>query len=610
MINFPKLLFIMSIKTSILIFIILTVKFLFNRFFTAKTHYVIWFLLFISLTIPYTPKSILSIYNISKYFNQNVSISNTQLGQSTIFNSTNIINNNNDKSSLENNQSISKERETIFIATNQNKNIFNFITTLYKSKTLTNIFVYIWLIGFLFLTFNIFIKTIKFGKLIHMEKEILDTKKISLLNKCKKTLSINKNIKLLKTNLFSTPSLIGLVYPKILLPNELLWKFNDEKLELILLHELSHLKRKDLLMNWIILIYQLIYWFNPIVWIGFYKMKNDMELACDAFVLKHLEKEKHISYGRVIIDLLEYFSKDHHMLVSTNILKNKHEVKRRIIMIKKFSKTSCQLTLISFLLISLVGCSSITSMSNHVTASSTVISTLESNNPPTKTIEKSTKEIFIENSNGYISVTDSQKIVNNKSDILGKDYEYIRKIIGSPYVKTYYVNTKNLTPDEILKNSSTESIYPIYNEEESSALYIFIENDKITNIKIDEFSGLPSNTWKISDYKVNLYEYQFGSNLDDKDLPDLTALKKEFIGKSLSDFRNKFTLTHYSAEAFNKKGNLQLSIYPIVRKDSASPLGGIYILSENNIIKNIKIDRAVLQFEQLDEHFSLTTKSN
>lgn len=608
MIHFTKLLFIMSIKTSILILIILTVKFLFNRLFTGRTHYIIWFLLFISLTIPYTPESNLSIYNISKYFNQNVSISNTQLDQNAFFNNTNIINNNGDKSYFENNQSIPKENR--FIATNENKTIFNFITTISKSKTLANIFAYIWLIGFLLLSFNVFIKTIKFGKLIHMEKEILDTKKILLLNKCKKTLSINKNVKLVKTNFFSTPSLVGLVYPKILLPKELLCKFNDDKLELILLHELSHLKRKDLLMNWFILIYQLIYWFNPIVWIGFYKMKNDMELACDAFVLRHLEKEKHISYGRVIIDFLEYFSKDHHIPVSTNILKNKNEVKRRIIMIKKFSKTSCQFTLISFLLISLVGCSSITSMSSFVSAPSTVSSTPKSNTLPTKTVEKTTEEVPIENSNGYISLSDSQQIVNNKSDILGKDYEYIRKIIGSPYVKTYYVNTKNLTADEILKNSSTESIYPIYNEEESSALYIFIENDKITNIKTDEFSGLPCNTWKDSDYKVNFFEYQFGSDIDDKDLTVLSELKKEFIGKSLSDFRNKFTLTHYSAEAFNKKGNLQLSIYPIVSKDSASPIGGIYILSENNIIKNIKIDRAVLQFEQLDEHFSLITQNN
>ncbi len=592
MINFTKFLFLMSLKTSILILIISTIKFLFNTFFTAKTHYIIWFLLFVSLTVPYTIQSSISIYNIPKYFSQNKSISKMQLNENSFLIDVNRYNNVIKHSYL--NNSKSKEKEGTFITTKENQNTFNIL------DMLKNVFAYTWLLGFLSLSRIVFIKTIRSNKLICMEESILDTQKLYLLNKCKELLGINQNLRLVKTTNFSTPSLVGIFSPKILLPEEILCNFNDEKLELILLHELSHLKRKDILMNWIILIYQLIYWFNPIIWIGFYKMKNDMEIACDACVLNNLKKEKHIFYGKVIIDLLDYISKPSWVPVSTNILKNKYELKRRIIMIKKFNKTSYKLTLISFLLIALVGCSSISDPENNT------------NPTPSEISQQNTQEIVEQNNEYYINLSDAQKILNDKSNIIGKDYGYVWAILKTPYINTYYVNTKGLTSDEILSNLSNETIYPIKNNEESSALYLFMENDKIVDIKIDEFSGIPSNTWKDSDYKVNFYT---SGDIDKKDLPDLekdsdlAKFKKEFLNKSLYDFKNKFALTHGSNEAFNKEGDLKLTVYPIISKDMPSPFVGIYILSENDIIKNIKIDRANLQLDRLGEHFSLTNKS-
>ncbi|WFD10197.1 M56 family metallopeptidase [Tepidibacter hydrothermalis] len=594
MINFTNILFIMSLKTSILILIILTVKFLFNKFFTAQTHYIIWFLLFISLTVPYTVQSNISIYNVPKYFTQNKYISKAQFNYNNSSSNINNYNNFIRYPYLNNNKSISKEKDTTSTTAKENQNTFNIF------ESLKNIFTYIWLLGFLLLSFIVFIKTIRSNKLIRMEEDILDTQKLSILNNCKELLGIKQNLRLIKTTKFSTPSLVGIFSPRILLPEKILYRFDNEQLELILLHELSHLKRKDILMNWIILIYQLIYWFNPIIWIGFYKMKNDMEVACDAHVLNNLKKEKHIFYGKIIIDLLDYISKPSFIPVSTNILENKYELKRRIVMIKKFKKTSYKLTFISFLLIALVGCSSISEPENNTNPTPNEISEQE----PRKTIGQ--------NDEYPLGLPDAKKILNNKNWIIGKDYEFIWKTLGTPYINTYYVNTKGLSSDEILNNLSNETIYPIKSDEDSSALYVFMENDKIVDMKIDEFSGIPSNTWKDSDYKVNFYT---SGDIDKKDLPylekdsNLSKFKKEFLNKPLSDLKNKFNLTHGASEAFNKKDNLKLTVYPIIGKDITSPFAGIYVLSENNIIKDIKIDRANLQLERLDEHFSLTNKS-
>lgn len=594
MVYSTNILFIMSLKTSVLILIILTIKSIFNKFFTAQTHYIIWFLLFISLTVPYTVQSNISIYNIPKYFTQNKYISKVQLSDNNFSSN---INNYNDiirYPYLDNNKSISKEKDITSTTAKENQNTFNIF------ESLKNIFVYIWLLGFLLLSFIVFIKTIRYNKLIRMEEDISDTQKLSILNKCKELLGIKQNLRLIKTTKFSTPSLVGIFSPRILLPEQILYNFDNEQLELILLHELSHLKRKDILINWIILIYQLIYWFNPIIWIGFYKMKNDMEVACDAHVLNNLKKEKHIFYGKIIIDLLDYISKPRFIPVSTNILENKYELKRRIVMIKKFKKTSYKLTFISFLLIALVGCSSISEPENNTDPTPNEIST------------KELYKIFVENNEDFMYLHDAKKILNNKSDIIGKDYEFIGTALGTPYINTYYVNTKGLSSDEILNNLYNETIHPIKSDEDSSALYVFMKNNKIVDMKIDEFSGIPSNNWKDSDYKVNFYT---SGDIDKKDLPNLekdsnlAEFKKEFLNRPLSDFKNKFNLKQGSNEAFNKKGDLKLTVYPIIGKDMPSPFVGIYVLSQNDIIKDIKIDRSDLQLERLDEHFSLTNKN-
>lgn len=601
MLGFTQNLLTMSIKTSVLIFIILFVKYLFNRFFTVKTHYFIWFLLFISLTVPYAPQSTVSIYNIPKYIFYSESILDGSIYDESISSINNQAQTNNEPSDTvsyknnlsENNNSDGTGEKSI--TDSKPNSILQFIKNLYSSKVLGYYFAYIWLIGFLLLSFFAVLRSIQLHKLINKEQKILDTNQVSLLQKCKSDFCIKKDITLIKTKEFSTPSLFGVIYPKILLPENLIQEFDDEKLKYILLHELAHVKRKDLLINLFILIYQLIYWFNPIIWIGFRKMKSDMEVACDAFVLEHLEKEKHISYGRVIIDLLEYISCNRFIPISMNMIEHKSEVKRRIIMIKKFKKSPFVLTITSFLLIGAVGCSSISG-------------------PEASVQQQNIQEVSSMQKESSISLEDAEKILDD--NIIGKDYTYIWNIIGTPYEKTYYINTTGLAEEEILKNISSEAIYPIESKEESSALYVFMENDEIVDIKIDEFSGSPSNMWKNTDYKVNTYSYQSGSSFDVKDFPKIEEdsgideLRTKYIDKSLDDFKKEFNLDTPNVEVFEKDGDLQLSVYPIVSKDNAAPQGGIYILSEQNIIKSIKIDRTDIDFNKLDELFSLTSDNN
>ena len=156
---------------------------------------------------------------------------------------------------------------------------------------------------------------------------------ISLLNHCKAVLGIRSNIRLVMQDYIGSPALLGFVRPKIILPlyaNEM----SDESVKYILLHELSHYKRLDMLLNYFLLLLQAVYWFNPFIWMMFKFIRQDMELANDAYVINRIGNENIRDYSRSLIEVLSRYS---NMGIAPKLLcmvDGKSNMERRIRMIK------------------------------------------------------------------------------------------------------------------------------------------------------------------------------------------------------------------------------------------------------------------------------------
>jgi bla regulator protein blaR1 len=93
------------------------------------------------------------------------------------------------------------------------------------------------------------------------------------------------------------------------MPEKVLKTMEYDNLRYIMLHELAHLKRKDIVINWVTLLLQVIHWVNPLIWLAFYKMCVDRELACDEAILMSLDKGEEKKYGNTILDMVEIVSK-------------------------------------------------------------------------------------------------------------------------------------------------------------------------------------------------------------------------------------------------------------------------------------------------------------
>lgn len=132
-----------------------------------------------------------------------------------------------------------------------------------------------------------------------------------------------------------SPLTYGTLHPIILLPVN--FDFNDKThIELVLLHEFTHIKKFHSLLKLIILIVLCINWFNPFVWIMYKYVNNDMEMACDQFVVQEIGIERKKEYAKFLLAihsssgrkniLHNYFCKDAVEERLTAIVKTKRKV--------------------------------------------------------------------------------------------------------------------------------------------------------------------------------------------------------------------------------------------------------------------------------------------
>ena len=127
-----------------------------------------------------------------------------------------------------------------------------------------------------------------------------------------------------------TPFVVGVVRPALVLPMG--WAL-DEK---VVLHELLHLKYRDVWAGWLTTALRCLHWCNPFLWFVFDKTGNDRESLCDQRVLERLEGEDRRDYGRCLLAMAD----DRAMRTpgATTMANGARAVKARIEAIARFKR--------------------------------------------------------------------------------------------------------------------------------------------------------------------------------------------------------------------------------------------------------------------------------
>ncbi len=94
-----------------------------------------------------------------------------------------------------------------------------------------------------------------------------------------------------------TPFVLGFFRPRIYIPT-----FVEEgELPYIIAHEQAHIKRRDHLIKPIGFVLLSVYWFQPLVWVSYLFLSRDIEIACDARVIRDMDREGRALYSEALL---------------------------------------------------------------------------------------------------------------------------------------------------------------------------------------------------------------------------------------------------------------------------------------------------------------------
>jgi beta-lactamase regulating signal transducer with metallopeptidase domain len=103
------------------------------------------------------------------------------------------------------------------------------------------------------------------------------------------------------TTLAGTPFVTGLFNVKIFLPTDFEQRFAPQEQQWILIHELTHLRRRDLWARLVAEGFRAVFWFNPLVHLAVHLLRQDQEYACDQAVVSRCTPQERYRYGRALM---------------------------------------------------------------------------------------------------------------------------------------------------------------------------------------------------------------------------------------------------------------------------------------------------------------------
>ncbi len=172
-----------------------------------------------------------------------------------------------------------------------------------KAKVTWQAFLFFgWIAGMIIFSFMLIKKMSKIRK----SHQIQRSGKIpewfhELIQKTANRLKLKKIPSVIFSKHVKSPAVHGVFKPVLLLPRGFLDQLSHKQAEHVLMHELCHLKRGDLLVHWFCIVLQIVYWFNPLLIWTRRQMRYVCEICCDLSVANIL-REKTRAYRNTLLN--------------------------------------------------------------------------------------------------------------------------------------------------------------------------------------------------------------------------------------------------------------------------------------------------------------------
>jgi bla regulator protein BlaR1 len=340
-----------SLQAGVLVVLVLLVQWIFRARLTSRWRFALWWVVLVRLLLPFGPQSAVSLFN---YFHPTVPVAQSYQASQPIAQPQPQDVQTMDVNSMHDRVARSNPSEPATVVHTQ-PSVSHSSTAAQPPLSSTAeaaapmrarnyrdlilpIAVTAWLAGMVLLAIYVLAQILRFQWRLSRSTVSAEPASAELLRDCQQEFGVMRRIELLETNAVGSPALFGLFKLRLLLPKGFTEKFSRNELRYVFLHELAHVKRGDLWLNWLITALQIAHWFNPLIWLGFARLRSDRELACDELALMHAGEKTGTLYGETVVKLLEGLSHPAAIPGLVGILEDKKQMRRRILMIANFKK--------------------------------------------------------------------------------------------------------------------------------------------------------------------------------------------------------------------------------------------------------------------------------
>ena len=177
----------------------------------------------------------------------------------------------------------------------------------------------------------------KLLSMINRAQPIVEYPLVALANRWRLNFWIKRPVHVIAEDKYLSPFTFFFKSPIIFIPRKILATRNEELIESIIAHEMAHVKRQDSL--WLLFqnVIQIIYFFNPLVWLVVRRLSGLRENICDDMVLSAKQIEPEV-YGNSLLQVLRFnISGEFGEQLSNAFLGYKGQIKHRIAAIGNFS---------------------------------------------------------------------------------------------------------------------------------------------------------------------------------------------------------------------------------------------------------------------------------
>ncbi len=113
-----------------------------------------------------------------------------------------------------------------------------------------------------------------------------DPRVAQLLAEAQRAVRLTRKVRVAVTDKLTSPAVVGVLVPTLILPLSLLTTLTPEQLQFVLLHELAHIRRGDYFANLFQLFVEALLFFNPAVWWISQQVRREREACCDALAIE------------------------------------------------------------------------------------------------------------------------------------------------------------------------------------------------------------------------------------------------------------------------------------------------------------------------------------